>query len=509
MADHGKEKDKKKKSEKTDKKKRGTEKAGGHRRKRRVDLISDPKAGTKAIRLLEGSQSNVKDFFEWTDASLLGTGAFAKVYRGVSKATKELVAIKVIDKSQVGKEVSPKSLQTEVEVLKTIDHPNIIKLKGVFEDNDNLYIITEIAMGGELFDRIINKGAYGERYAALLVKRILSAIDYLHDRQIVHRDLKPENLLLFAADNDLDIRVCDFGLARIVGNNTLIQTVVGSPNYVAPEVLQGMGYWKQADLWSIGVITYILLCGYPPFASPDIRDLLDLIQSGQYQYEEDYWEDITDLAKNFIDHLLVVNPDLRFTAKQALNHPWIRMCDAEASSPEKPLQVGNQMKETLEDWRGKVDVNRVEGGAASSADESDVYELLSAPYNSLIPIPPGGSVSLTVRKASPTVSLYRFLYNSVASEKNWPSRAALTDEQVSQILLNPSFMFGLLSVNGSPAGFVELETKAAETEILRVGVLPEFERREAFYVKLLLDFAVSASFSLPQCKRLYSNVDGG
>jgi calcium/calmodulin-dependent protein kinase I len=418
----------------------------------------------------------------------------------------------VIDKSQVGKEVSPKSLQTEVEVLKSITHPYIIQLKGVFEDEDNLYIVTEIAVGGELFDRILNKGAYSERFAAELVRRILSGIDYLHDRKIVHRDLKPENLLLFS-DDDLDIRICDFGLAKVVGSNTLIQTVVGSPNYVAPEVLQGMGYWKQADLWSIGVITYILLCGYPPFASPDIRDLLDLIQSGVYEYEEEYWDGISDMAKNFIDHLLVTNPESRYTAKQALDHPWIKMCEQTNENPGKILEVGTQMKETLEDWRGKAaaaaneDVRSQFDDEDVSDSEGGLYEMRAAPFNCSIPTSSSSSVGISVTSATPTASFFLFLYETIGGPKKWPAR---TSEAIQMLLSEPGINIGLLTVNGAPAGFIELDSRTSgETEITCIGVLPEHQRRESAYLKLLVDFAIAHSFSNPTCGRLFSKSETG
>ena len=389
----------------------------------------------------------------------------------------------------------------------------------MYEDEDNLYIVTEIAVGGELFERILNKGAYSERYAAELIKRILSGIDYLHDRKIVHRDLKPENLLLYKENDDLDIRICDFGLAKVVGSNTLIQTVVGSPNYVAPEVLQGMGYWKQADLWSIGVITYILLCGYPPFASPDIRDLLDMIQSGIYEYEEDYWEHITDSAKDFIDHLLVVNPDARYTAKQALEHPWIKACVSKEESTadeKKMLDVGNQMKETLEEWRGKADnqEDRMAGfgddGEEADGEEGTNFELFSAPYDVSIPISPNGAVQLSIGQASPTISFYRYLYNTIGAVKGWNARSNMLDNELGAILSDPNIFFGVLNVNGCPAGFIELNrSNPGEVEIAHVGVLPDHSRREVPYMKLLLEFAVSHSFSNPTCGRLFSKDAGG
>merc|ERR1712000_656975 len=206
---------------------------------------------------------------------------------------------------------------TEVDILTQVDHPNIISLEEVFDTPDTLYLVMELITGGELFDKITEIGAYSEQTAAELVKNIVSAVKYLHDRGIAHRDLKPTNLLLKDDEDLTNVKIADFGLSKIMGDNTMMQTACGTPIYVAPEVLSGEAYEKEVDMWSIGVITYILLCGFPPF-----------------------FDDVSDQAKDFIDNLLLVDPALRLTAEQALEHPWLQ-----GAATDKLLHVPEKMEQ--------------------------------------------------------------------------------------------------------------------------------------------------------------------
>jgi len=181
----------------------------------------------------------------------------------------------------------------------------------------------ELVTGGELFDKIVEKGSYTEDEASQLVRKIVSAVDYLHNLGIVHRDLKPENLLLKRADNDLEIAIADFGLSKIVGQQMMMQTACGTPSYVAPEVLNASGYGKEVDMWSIGVITYILLCGFPPFYGDTVPEIFEQIMEANFDYPEEYWGAVTKEAKDFINKLLVVDSDKRMSAVDALRHPWL------------------------------------------------------------------------------------------------------------------------------------------------------------------------------------------
>lgn len=264
--------------------------------------------------------ASIKDKYEFLEE--LGRGEFSTVYKGKDRETGELYAIKCIEKH----ELDTTRLDTEVEILKSVDHPHIISLREYFDTPDSLYLVVELVSGGELFDKITELGAYSERTAAELVANILSAVKYLHSKNIAHRDLKPTNLLLKSEDDLTNVKIADFGLSKIIGENTMMQTACGTPIYVAPEVLTGEAYEMEVDLWSVGVITYILLCGFPPFFDDgsNMGQLFEQIMSGDFDYPEEYWADISDEAKDLIDHLLLVDPKQRYTAERALQHPWFK-----------------------------------------------------------------------------------------------------------------------------------------------------------------------------------------
>ncbi|KAH3764166.1 protein serine/threonine kinase [Pelomyxa schiedti] len=252
---------------------------------------------------------------------IIGRGAFSVVWMAMDVETRDAVAVKVVDKSAMGE--YSKTLKNEVEILKNLHHPNIISLIDIAETHDKIHLVTDLVTGGELFERIVQKGNYSEEDAIILVRKIVDAVKYLHDNNIVHRDLKPENLLLKSEDDDLDIRIADFGFSKIAGEDSLLYTSCGTPAYVAPEILEAVGYGKPVDMWSVGVITYILLCGYPPFFGEPVPVVFEAILHGQYEYHDEYWSNISTEAKQFIDSLLVLDPTQRLTAKQALEHPWL------------------------------------------------------------------------------------------------------------------------------------------------------------------------------------------
>ncbi|KAI8899285.1 kinase-like domain-containing protein [Globomyces pollinis-pini] len=228
-----------------------------------------------------------KHYFTGTD---LGAGAFAVVKKATRKSDGKQFAVKIIDKAKV-KGVA--DVQTEIEVLKKLHHSHIISLIDLFQTNTHYYLIMELATGGELFDRILAKGKYTEKDAASLVKQLLKALNYLHDEvNIVHRDLKPENLIFRDPSETSDLLVTDFGLSKVIQSNEFLKTSSGTPSYVAPEILQESGHGKGVDMWSTGVITYVMLCGYTPFWGGESNSTTILYQSivkGKYEYEEEYW----------------------------------------------------------------------------------------------------------------------------------------------------------------------------------------------------------------------------
>ncbi|XP_075906259.1 calcium/calmodulin-dependent protein kinase type 1 isoform X3 [Nelusetta ayraudi] len=263
--------------------------------------------------------TDVKDHYDFKE--VLGTGAFSEVYLAEEKRTQRLVAIKCIPKKALeGKE---NSIENEIAVLHKIKHANIVSLEEIFESKSHLYLVMQLVSGGELFDRIIEKGFYTEKDASKLICQILDAVKYLHDMGIVHRDLKPENLLYDSMEDDSKIMISDFGLSKIEGADSVMSTACGTPGYVAPEVLAQKPYSKAVDCWSIGVIAYILLCGYPPFYDESDTKLFEQILKAEYEFDSPYWDDISDSAKDFIVHLMEKDPSTRYTCDQALQHPWI------------------------------------------------------------------------------------------------------------------------------------------------------------------------------------------
>lgn len=252
---------------------------------------------------------------------LLGTGAFSVVRVAESKERPgQLNAVKIIDKKALkGKE---DSLENEIKVLRRLKHHNIVQLLETFEDKTKVYLIMELVTGGELFDRIVEKGSYTEKDAAGLIRQVLEAVHYMHEQGVVHRDLKPENLLYYSQDEESKIMISDFGLSKMEDSG-IMATACGTPGYVAPEVLAQKPYGKAVDVWSIGVISYILLCGYPPFYDENDANLFAQILKGEFEFDSPYWDEISDSAKDFIRQMMCVNVDKRFSCKQALGHPWI------------------------------------------------------------------------------------------------------------------------------------------------------------------------------------------
>lgn len=252
----------------------------------------------------------------------LGEGAFSVVKEGQNRNTGDSFAIKIVTKAKLSKE-DEVALRDEIDVLKDMEHKHIIRLYDVFEEPQHYFMVTEKMMGGELFDRIVQKSYYNEKEARDTCEIIFSAIHYCHKKKVAHRDLKPENLLLTSENDDSDIKIADFGFAKRVIQPKSLTTQCGTPGYVAAEILEGKPYDTQADMWSIGVIVYILLGGYPPFIESNQRTLFRKIRKGQYEFHEEYWGQVSEDAKDLIRNLLTVDPDARFDSSKALANKWI------------------------------------------------------------------------------------------------------------------------------------------------------------------------------------------
>uniref|UniRef100_A0A8C8LLW4 Protein kinase domain-containing protein n=1 Tax=Oncorhynchus tshawytscha TaxID=74940 RepID=A0A8C8LLW4_ONCTS len=236
---------------------------------------------------------DIKKIFELKE--ILGTGAFSEVVLAQERSTGKMFAVKCIPKKALkGKE---SSIENEINVLRKIKHENIVALEDIYESSNHLYLIMQLVSGGELFDRIVEKGFYTEKDASTLIRQVLDAVDYLHKLGIVHRDLKPENLLYFNPQDESKIMISDFGLSKMEGSGDVMSTACGTPGYVAPEVLAQKPYSKAVDCWSIGVIAYILLCGYPPFYDENDSKLFEQILKADYEFDAPYWDDISDSGK--------------------------------------------------------------------------------------------------------------------------------------------------------------------------------------------------------------------
>eukprot|EP00303_Exanthemachrysis_gayraliae_P008394 CAMPEP_0205999402 /NCGR_PEP_ID=MMETSP1464-20131121/829_1 /ASSEMBLY_ACC=CAM_ASM_001124 /TAXON_ID=119497 /ORGANISM="Exanthemachrysis gayraliae, Strain RCC1523" /LENGTH=375 /DNA_ID=CAMNT_0053372601 /DNA_START=16 /DNA_END=1143 /DNA_ORIENTATION=- len=254
---------------------------------------------------------------------VLGHGSYATVRKCTLRTTGEVRAVKMIDKRKVQPSIR-KSLEAEVQILKMMDHPNIIKLYDVYDTRAHLNLVTELATGGELFDRMASMGHYTEAEAASVVGQIARALHYMHDHGVTHRDLKPENVLLKDSSQNPVVKVSDFGLASVIdSNHDVMKTAVGTPAYVAPEVLKAEGYGPEVDLWSLGVVLYVLISGYHPFMDENYVGLYSKISAGEYEYPAAEWKGVSREAKSLIDALLVVDPHKRATAEDVLKHPWI------------------------------------------------------------------------------------------------------------------------------------------------------------------------------------------
>lgn len=255
----------------------------------------------------------------------LGEGSFGSVCQCRHKQTGQVFAVKTIQKSQV-KDID--ALRKEIDLMKELDHPNMIKLFATFEDSRCFSLVMEVCAGGELLERIVQGGQFSEGQCAAIMAQIFRACHYLHTRAcLVHRDLKLENFLLSNDEeitkNNNFLKMIDFGEAKALNDDDApLTTRVGTPFYVAPEVLRG-SYNEKADLWSAGVIMFMLLGGYPPFPGGNPDEVTKNVMTGQFEFHDEVWSDISEDAKDLITKLLTMDPEKRLSAKAALAHPWV------------------------------------------------------------------------------------------------------------------------------------------------------------------------------------------
>ena len=267
---------------------------------------------------------------EYTFGKTLGTGAFGQVRLAIHKATKQTRAVKIIPKAKVDIEL----LVNEISVLSKLSHPNIMQLYEIFDDNTNIYIVSEYCKGGELFDIISNRGNFSEKDACIIMKQLMSAICYSHQNNIVHRDLKPENILMDNDNNDLTIKIIDWGCAQTIKTTKQSNKADGTVYYIAPEVLKGE-YNEKCDIWACGVIFYILLCGYPPInGETDDEIYLDVLK-GEFEFPEEDWSEVSDEAKNLIKKMLTKDVNKRISALDSMQDPWFKKFEAKETYDKK------------------------------------------------------------------------------------------------------------------------------------------------------------------------------
>jgi len=270
-------------------------------------------------RTLPDPSEDINEYYKITN-KVLGQGYFAVVKVGKDLKTNEEVAIKFVKKSLVERE---ETLANEIDILASVDHPNVVGLRAIFDTEEILFIVMDLMKGGELYEEIVKRKSFSEKDASSIMQQLFSALEYLHSKGIVHRDLKLENLLLVKEnDPNLTLKLADFGLSKLYQGKAL-QTACGTPFYVAPDILLGDGYGPPVDMWASGILLYVLLSGRLPFAADSDADLFKLIMVGDLVWKSPQFDTVSAEAKDLIGKLIVVDPEQRWTAKQALEHPWI------------------------------------------------------------------------------------------------------------------------------------------------------------------------------------------
>jgi len=298
---------------------------------------------SKAAEAPDRSDHPVEEFYTLGDE--LGKGGFSVVRRAINKSSGQPFAIKFIDKKMIGNKEELELIQREIDIMKQVRHPNVLCLIERFETPERLALVMELVTGGELFYKIVDNGSYSEKDARNIVRQLVQGVDYLHSMGIAHRDLKPENLLCTDGEPGVDmvIKIADFGLSKVFNDGSVLETSCGTPDYAAPEVLRMEGtYDNQVDCWSIGVITYVLLCGFPPFYGKTQNILFDKILRADYDFPDPEWTSVSASAKDFIKKLLVIEPEERYSAKQCLDHPWLK--DDDVSAKDKDTIQVDKMK---------------------------------------------------------------------------------------------------------------------------------------------------------------------
>lgn len=310
---------------------------------------------------------------QFTFLKELGVGASCKVHAVQSKESGNKYAMKVLDKED---QYNKTLWESECRILRTLKHENILEFVDAWQDSKTYHILTVLCEGGELFDKITaTGGGFTDKMASELTRMMVYSVLYCHEHQIVHRDLKPENFVFATRSPDSPMKLIDFGCALEVEDNQVIASVAGSPYYVAPEVLVTQmkrtgATWKSSDMWSVGVIVYLFVCGFPPFNGASQKDIFRKIKRGIYHFPSSSEADLSDGVKDLIQKLLVLDPRKRMTAKEAINHPWVK--GETASDKVISSTVVNALEGFRNHCRLKKAVGRVLGNNMTEEDKNQL-----------------------------------------------------------------------------------------------------------------------------------------
>ncbi|XP_034864897.1 serine/threonine-protein kinase SIK3 isoform X4 [Mirounga leonina] len=311
----------------------------------------------------------------------IGKGNFAVVKRATHLVTKAKVAIKIIDKTQLDEE-NLKKIFREVQIMKMLCHPHIIRLYQVMETERMIYLVTEYASGGEIFDHLVAHGRMAEKEARRKFKQIVAAVYFCHCRNIVHRDLKAENLLL---DANLNIKIADFGFSNLFTPGQLLKTWCGSPPYAAPELFEGKEYdGPKVDIWSLGVVLYVLVCGALPFDGSTLQNLRARVLSGKFRIP--FF--MSTECEHLIRHMLVLDPNKRLSMEQICKHKWMKLGDADPNFDRliaecQQLKEERQIDPLNEDVLLAMEDMGLDKERTLQSLRSDAYDHYSAIYSLL------------------------------------------------------------------------------------------------------------------------------
>ncbi|XP_062000145.1 calcium-dependent protein kinase 26-like [Rosa rugosa] len=302
-------------------------------------LCNSYKVSSLTSSILDANEtSNLKD--QYILGEQLGWGQFGVIRVCTDKFTGEVLACKSIAKDRLVTSDDVSSIKLEIEIMTRLSgHPNVVDLKAVYEEEEYVHLVMELCAGGELFHQLEKHGHFSESDARVLFRHLIQVVLYCHENGVVHRDLKPENILLATKASSSPIKLADFGLATYIKPGQSLHGLVGSPFYIAPEVLAG-GYNQAADVWSAGVILYILLSGMPPFWGKTKSSIFDAVRTADLRFPSDPWDGITESANDLIRGMLCKDPSKRLTAHQVLEHSWMRSTESLSKQPSQCKNLG-------------------------------------------------------------------------------------------------------------------------------------------------------------------------